>query len=106
MKLLATIAGHAGQGISISLAIYSQLLEVESHGEQHLDEGQLLLGGLVHQGWAGGVALGDLADVQQVERTAFSRGLVVACCIQVPLPALQSPGKGGASELKTHPVAT
>lgn len=89
----------------ISLAIHSQLVEVESHGDQHLEEGELLVGGLVHQGWAGGVALGHLAGVQQVERTPFSRSLVVARCIQAPLPALESPGQGSASELKTHPVA-
>lgn len=81
-------------------------MEVESHGDQHLEEGKLLVGGLVHKGWAGGVALGHLACVQQVERTPFSRGLVVASCIQAPLPALQSPGQGGASELKAHPIAT
>lgn len=104
-ELLATIADHAGQRLCISLAIHSQLVEVESHGEQHLEEAQLLVGGLVHQGRAGGVALGHLADVQQVKRTPFSWGLVVACCIQAPLPALQSPGQGGAPELKTHPVA-
>lgn len=105
IKLLATIADHAGQRICVSLAIHSQLVEVESHGDQHLEEGELLLGGLVHQGRAGGVALGHLADVQQVERTPFSRGLVVARCIQAPLPAVQGPGQRGASELETHPVA-
>lgn len=48
VKLLTTIADHAGQRICVSLAIYSQLVEVESHGDQHLEEVELLVGGLVH----------------------------------------------------------
>lgn len=90
----------------ISLGIQSQLLEVKSHGYQHLEQGEFLLGGLVHQGWAGGVALGPLACVHQVKRTSFSRGPVVAGSLQTPFPAVQSPWQRGASHLDSHPVAT
>lgn len=87
------------------MLIQSQPLEVESHGDQHLEQGEFLLGGLVHQGWAGGVALRHLAGVQQVKRTPSGGGPVVARRIQTPVPALQGPWQGGASHLETHPVA-
>lgn len=85
---LATIADHASQRICISLGIQAQLLEVKAHGCQHLEQGELLLGGLIHQGWAGGVALGPLAGVHKVKRTSFGRGSVVAGCLQTPVPAV------------------
>lgn len=100
---LATIADHAGQRVCISLGIQAQLLQVKTHGNQHLEQSGLLLGGLVHQGWAGGVALRPLAGVHQVERAAFGRASVVACCLQTPVPAVQGTGQRGAFDLKTHP---
>lgn len=101
---LATVADHAGKRICISLGIQAQLLEVKTHGYQHLEQGELLLGGLVHQGRAGGVALGPLAGVHQVKRATFGRGPVVAGCLQIPVPALQGSWQRGAFNLETHPV--
>lgn len=89
----------------ICLGIQSKLLQVKSHGPQNLEQGELLLGDPIHQGWAGGVALGPLAGIHQVKRASFGRGLVVTGCLQTPVPAVQGACQRRASNLETQPVA-
>lgn len=101
---LATIPDHADKRICISLGIQAQPLEVQTHGYQHLEQGKLLLGGLIHQSWAGGVTLWPLTGIHEVKRTSFSRGPVVTYCFQTPVPALKGTWQRRASNLKTCPV--
>lgn len=39
-----------------------------------------------------------------MKRATFSRGPVVAGCLQIPVPAVQGSWQRGASNLETHPV--
>lgn len=78
---------------------------MKSHGHQNLEQRELLLGDPIHQGWAGGVALGPLAGVHQVKRTSFGRGLVVTGRLQTPVPAVQGLWQRRASNLEAQPVA-
>lgn len=39
-----------------------------------------------------------------MKRATFSRGPVVAGCLQIPVPAVQGSWQRGASHLETHPV--
>lgn len=89
----------------VCLWIQSHFLEVKSHGYQHLQQRDFLLGPPINQGWTGRVALWPLAGVHQVKRASSGRGPIVAGCLQAPVPAVQGPGQRDASNLETEPVA-
>ena len=58
----------------------------------------------MHQGRAGGVALGSLAGVYQVVGAAPGGGPVAVGVLEAPVPALQSAGQRCAFHLEVNPV--
>ena len=102
---LATVAVGAGlRGGLVPARLKAQPLDVQTHGHQHLHQGHLLLGGPVHQGGAGGVALGPHAGVHQVVGTAPGGGSVAVGVLEAPVPALQRAGQRRAFHLEVNPV--
>lgn len=66
---LATTADHAGR--NISAYIQAELLQVQAHTGQHLEQSHFLLRGLVNQCWTGWVALWPLAVIDEMKGTAL-----------------------------------
>lgn len=87
---LLTAAAHDAGSVAVAPRVQAQLVQVQAHAGQHLEQGELLLGGLVHQSGAGGVALGPVAVVHQVEGATLSWGLF-AGLLQTLVPALERP---------------
>lgn len=102
---LAASATNTGQKMCVFLWIQSHFLEVESHGNQHLQQGEFLLGAPVNQGRTSRVALWPLAGVHEVKRATSGRGPIVTGRLQAPVPAIKGPGQRDASNLETEPVA-
>lgn len=81
---LATTADHAGWTY-----IQAELLQVQAHTGQHLEQSHLLLSGLVDQGWTGWIALWPLAAIDEMKGTALQSGFaVLISLLKTSVPAL------------------
>lgn len=87
---LLTAAAHDAGGRPVAPGVQAQLVQVQAHAGEHLEQGELLLGGLVHKSRAGGVALGPVAVIHQVEGATFGWSLgVFVGLLQIFVPALE-----------------
>lgn len=90
-RSLATVANHAGGSAAVSPCVQTKFLQVHTHTGQHLEQGHLLLRGLVDKRRTRRVALRPLARVNQVERATFQCCLAVLVgLLKASVPALES----------------
>lgn len=102
---LATIADHAGGSAGVAPCLQAELLQIYAHAGQHLEQGHLLLRGVVDQGWTCWVALRPLACVDQVEGAAFQCRLAVLIgLLKASVPALECTRQRCALHLEVHPL--
>lgn len=100
---LATIADHAGW--NIPAYIQAELLQVQAHTGQHLEQSHLLLCGLVNQGWTSWIALWPLTVIDEMKGTALQSSFAVLIgLLKTFVPALQSTGKWRPLDLEIHPI--
>lgn len=86
---LTAAADNAGGG-TVAFEVQAHLLEVQTHVGQNLEQGQLLLRGLVDESGAGRVTLGPLAAIDQMKGAAFEwRFVVLVGLLQALVPALK-----------------